>query len=369
MPTTPIGTRTWRTVSPLGSRSPRITSPTGSGRAASSRSASAIAWMRPASSRSRSTSAGDMPAALSRSQSLALARTISAWCATSASAMACSARSLVARVAVASGRAATFAARATACTAATTSASEAPCDASAPDTWDTSAAAMPRSCQDRYDRPPMLPPWPPLPRGRSDGSGDAVVGAAPGADRAGGARGRSRRGRGAAQAAGLELGHQLGDDREHVGGHRRRDDGEAVRRAGGDPLLPEVGEPLGGADEREQVGLLRDAVVLVVEQRDQLGAGAGALVVGADHGADVDEHLDVLRVAAPVAGGLVDGGAGGDGLLQGGDTDAGDVGAGGRQLEVEGAAHVDDDLRRTAVGVAAGAAADPRRGQRGDDVV
>src|SRR3954470_20656835 len=61
MPTTPRGTRTWRSSSPFGSREPRTTSPTGSGRATSERSASATPATRPASSRSRSRIASGVP--------------------------------------------------------------------------------------------------------------------------------------------------------------------------------------------------------------------------------------------------------------------------------------------------------------------
>ena len=54
MPTTPIGTRTWRIWRPLASVEPRTTSPTGSGSAAMSRSAWATAATRGASRRRRS---------------------------------------------------------------------------------------------------------------------------------------------------------------------------------------------------------------------------------------------------------------------------------------------------------------------------
>src|SRR3954449_1568396 len=88
MPTTPRGTRTWRSCRPLGSVDPRTTSPTGSGSAIRVRSASATPATRPASSRSRSTTDAGVPAASAASTSSALAARTSSTRSTSASAIA-----------------------------------------------------------------------------------------------------------------------------------------------------------------------------------------------------------------------------------------------------------------------------------------
>src|SRR4051794_34673912 len=106
MPTTPRGTRTWRSCSPLGSVDPRTTSPTGSGSAIRVRSASATPATRPASSRSRSTTDAGVPAASAASTSRALAARTSSTRSTSASAIPASAPSLTSVGRVRSTRAA-----------------------------------------------------------------------------------------------------------------------------------------------------------------------------------------------------------------------------------------------------------------------
>src|SRR5918998_3504240 len=99
MPTTPNGTRTWRTCTPLAFVHPRTTSPTGSGSAASARSPSAMPATRAGLSRNRSISAGLVPAPSARATSTALASSTAVSALSRASAMACRPASLTDRVA------------------------------------------------------------------------------------------------------------------------------------------------------------------------------------------------------------------------------------------------------------------------------
>src|SRR2546423_1111789 len=100
MPTTPKGTRTWRSSSPLGSVDPRTTSPTGSGSAAVCRSPSAIAAIRWSVSVSRSIRWSAVPLSRAAATSAALAARITGVPATSASAIARNVASLAARLPV-----------------------------------------------------------------------------------------------------------------------------------------------------------------------------------------------------------------------------------------------------------------------------
>ena len=119
MPTTPIGTRTWRICSPLASVEPRTTSPTGSGSAATSRTAWATAATRCGSRASRSSRPCGIPPVLPRSRSSSFAATIRSVASTRPSASACSAASLSARDSSASRREAVRAARAAVTTCST----------------------------------------------------------------------------------------------------------------------------------------------------------------------------------------------------------------------------------------------------------
>ena len=101
---TPRGTRTLRTSSPPRSRQPSITSPTGSGSAAIVRTPAAISATRRRSSDRRSSRAKDSPLSCPASRSRAFASRIAAVCSMSASAIACSARSLTSESTVASAR-------------------------------------------------------------------------------------------------------------------------------------------------------------------------------------------------------------------------------------------------------------------------
>ena len=91
IPTTPKGTRTWRSCSPLARVEPRTTSPTGSGSPATSRSPWAIPSTREASSRSRSTMCAGVPPDSAACTSAALAARIACGLRPRASAIASSA--------------------------------------------------------------------------------------------------------------------------------------------------------------------------------------------------------------------------------------------------------------------------------------
>src|SRR6266508_1546403 len=97
IPTTPNGTRTWRSSSPFGSVYPRTTSPTGSDSPARSSSPDAIASTRLSSRRSRSTVDSGVPASRAAATSSAFASTILPVFSRSAAAIARSAASLSAR--------------------------------------------------------------------------------------------------------------------------------------------------------------------------------------------------------------------------------------------------------------------------------
>ena len=116
IPTTPNGTRSWRSSSPLGRVEPRTTSPTGSGSAAVCRSPSAMPAIRSAVRVSRSIRAVAVPAARAAATSASFPASTSGVPATSASAIASSAWSLTARVAVTRSFAAVRARRAASAT-------------------------------------------------------------------------------------------------------------------------------------------------------------------------------------------------------------------------------------------------------------
>ena len=100
IPTTPNGTRTWRTCTPLALLQPRTTSPTGSGSAARSRKPSTMPAIRSGLSRSRSINAVLVPLASARDTSCSLASKIAVSALVRASAIASKAASLVALVAL-----------------------------------------------------------------------------------------------------------------------------------------------------------------------------------------------------------------------------------------------------------------------------
>jgi hypothetical protein len=102
IPTTPNGTRSWRSSSPLASVAPRTTSPTGSGSAATSRSPPAMPSIRASSSRRRSTTGSGVPFDRAPSTSSALALRMLDRSDTNPAAIASSAASFVDRGATAS---------------------------------------------------------------------------------------------------------------------------------------------------------------------------------------------------------------------------------------------------------------------------